>query len=61
MFRIEVEFINWYNCSEFKIETTDSWRQAFGAFTIYVGNDDCKFCRVFIDGKETPILNYDAP
>lgn len=60
MFKIEVEFKDWMGRREFKTETTDNWRQAFGAFTIYVGNDDCISCQVF-DDNEKRILDYTAP
>lgn len=60
MFKIEVEFKDWMGRREFKTETTDNWRQAFGAFTIYVGNDDCVSCQVFND-DEKRILDYTAP
>lgn len=60
MFKIEVEFKDWMGRREFKTENTDNWVQAFGAFTIYVGNDDCISCQVF-DDNEKRILDYTAP
>ena len=61
MFKIETEFVDWMGRREFKKETTDNWEQAFGAFTIYVGNNDCTSCQVFIGEEEKRILNYTAP
>ena len=60
MFKIEVAFKDWMGRYEFKTETTDNWEQAFGAFTIYVGNNDCVSCQVFNDDEKC-ILDYTAP
>lgn len=60
MFKIEVEFKDWLGRREFKTETTSNWVQAFGAFTIYVSDDDCVSCQVF-DDNEKRILDYTAP
>lgn len=60
MFKIEVEFKDWLGRHEFKTETTNNWGQAFGAFTIYVSDDDCVSCQVF-DDNEKRILDYTAP
>ena len=60
MFKIEVEFKDWMGRREFKTETTDNWVQAFGAFTIYVSDNDCVSCQVF-DDNEKRILDYTAP
>jgi len=60
MFKIEVEFKDWMGRREFKTESTDSWVQAFGAFTIYVSDNDCVSCQVF-DDNEKRILDYTAP
>ena len=61
MFKIETEFVDWMGRREFKTETTDNWEQAFGAFTIYVGNGDCVSCQVFSADDEKRILDYTAP
>ena len=60
MFKIEVEFKDWLGRREFKTETTNNWVQAFGAFTIYVSDDDYVSCQVF-DDNEKRILDYTAP
>ena len=60
MFKIEVEFKDWMGRREFKTESTDNGLQAFGAFTIYVSNNDCVSCQVF-DDNEKHILDYTAP
>ena len=60
MFKIEVEFKDWMGRREFKTESTDNWLQAFGAFTIYVSNNDCVSCQV-CDDNEKHILDYTAP
>ncbi len=60
MFKIEVEFKDWLGRREFKTESTDNWLQAFGAFAIYVSNNDCISCQVF-DDNEKRILDYTAP
>ena len=60
MFKIETEFVDWLGRREFKTESTDNWVQAFGAFTIYVSDNDCVSCQVF-DDNEKRILDYTAP
>ena len=60
MFKVEVEFVDLMGRREFKKETTDNWVQAFGAFTIYVNDNDCISCQVF-DDNEKRILDYTAP
>lgn len=46
-FTIRAQFQSaWDNFFEEKVETTDNWQQAFGAFTIYASDPDCIFCSV---------------
>lgn len=59
MFQIDVQFKDWASRYEYKTEYSDNWKQALGAFIIYVANDDCICCEVTFDGKT--VLEYSAP
>ena len=60
MFEIDVLFCNCFGQYEEKHEFSDTWEQAFGAFTIYVSDPDCRHCIVWYDeNKKT--LEYRAP
>jgi len=60
MFEIEVMFKDCFGRYERKTETTDLWEQAFGAFTIYVSDPDCRWCTVWYDDSKK-VLDYKAP
>ena len=57
MFQITTYYEDWTGEELYKKEETESWEQAFGAFSIYVMDPECVSCRVDYcpGGGEAPV------
>lgn len=60
MYEISTLFCDCFGVYDRKVEVANTWEQAFGAFTIYVSDPDCRHCVIWYD-ENKKVLEYKTP